>query len=405
MVIDVDDDLGKKAGVRGPVIGEEENLKAAVQLATADPEDSDANTIFKAINLYRSLKKKGKEVKLVCLTGDKSMGARATLKISRQLDRVLKDYPAKSAIVVTDGSSDDTVMPIISSRLRIDAVENVYVKQAKELEKTYFVIIEKLKDPVYARILLGIPAILILGLSLVFLLNIKWQYLGFIVGLYLLIKGFGFDRNISELAKFIHIEGNPLASTLFAMFIVLMLVVGFIVSYEAYQRTGTIGLNNIEAFAYSMDALLNILGFIVVFVFAVKLVESYFKGDVLKGISVFSYLVMASAAFIVLKAGFRWVINLEPPYVSFDMFLLLSIIITTVSYVIMKYLSTLKSDFIRGMKLVDKDAFYADETYAGRVVAVDLKENVIKIRTPFDKILTEPLSKLQEVSKNRVIIE
>ena len=50
--VDRDNDLGKKAGVKGPVIGREKNLEAASKLALADPTESDANSIFAAVKKY-----------------------------------------------------------------------------------------------------------------------------------------------------------------------------------------------------------------------------------------------------------------------------------------------------------------------------------------------------------------
>ena len=49
LAIDRDDDFGKKAGVRGPVIGRDACIDAALKLSLADPEDSDANVLYAAV--------------------------------------------------------------------------------------------------------------------------------------------------------------------------------------------------------------------------------------------------------------------------------------------------------------------------------------------------------------------
>ena len=41
ITIDRDNDLGVKAGIRGPVIGRKATLTAALKLGIADPEESD----------------------------------------------------------------------------------------------------------------------------------------------------------------------------------------------------------------------------------------------------------------------------------------------------------------------------------------------------------------------------
>jgi len=57
--IDRDNDLGEKAKVSSPIIGREENIKAAVALSIADPEDSDSNTIFGGVKVLDELRAKG----------------------------------------------------------------------------------------------------------------------------------------------------------------------------------------------------------------------------------------------------------------------------------------------------------------------------------------------------------
>jgi len=405
IIVDIDNDLGKKAKIKGPVIGPEENLKAAVALASSDPEDSDANTIFKGLKLFRELKKKGKEVQIVTLTGDENLGAKATLKIARQLDRVLADYPVKSCIVVSDGESDNEVLPIISSRLKIDGVESVYVKQAKELEKTYFVILEKLKDPSYAKILIGIPAIIILTLSLMFLLNLKWQYIGFIIGGYLMIKGFGLDKKIDDIIKTMEISGNKLASAIFFLFIGILTLIGFIASYQAYQKAFTLGLTGLEAFAYSMDALLNILGFVALVSFLVKIVENYLRGNMIRLFSFLNYLILTIGTFIVLKTAFMWILNIEEPYISFETFLNVTIATTVFAYLIVQYINGLKIEVAMNLNLKDKDVFYEDNTYIGKVLGVDSKKQLIKIKTPLDKVISINIEKLKDMKSDGIIIE
>jgi len=55
IAIDRDNDLGRKTGIRSPVLGREPNVKAALELGLADPEESDTNTMFAAIKTYDQL--------------------------------------------------------------------------------------------------------------------------------------------------------------------------------------------------------------------------------------------------------------------------------------------------------------------------------------------------------------
>ncbi len=145
--VDRDDDFGEKAGVRSPIIGRKANLEAAVKLALKDAEDSDSNALFSAISLYDKMKKEGEDVQIATICGHKDVGTRSDKKLARELDYVLKKTKAKSVYLVSDGAEDDHIVPIISSRsVKIDHVEHVYVRQNKNLEGSYYMIVKALKD-------------------------------------------------------------------------------------------------------------------------------------------------------------------------------------------------------------------------------------------------------------------
>ncbi len=160
LCIDRDDDLGRKAGVKGPVIGREENLKAAIALALADPEDSDANAIFASISLYDRLKKEGKDVVIATLTGSENVGMKSDEIIAKQLDVVIKKLNPDDVIFVSDGSEDEYVLPIITSRRPIKHIRKVIVKQSKNIESTYYIIKRALEDKKFTKKIL-IPVALI----------------------------------------------------------------------------------------------------------------------------------------------------------------------------------------------------------------------------------------------------
>ncbi|MFH1447331.1 MAG: DUF373 family protein, partial [Candidatus Micrarchaeota archaeon] len=196
--VDRDNDLGEKVDINGPVVGREATLEAAAKLALADPEEPDANTMFEAVRILDTL---GHDElgQVVTLTGHRKMGYTADKAISGQLDTVLREFPADHSIVVSDGASDEEVLPILQSRIKITSNRIVVMKQAKELEKTYFVLLEKLKEPYYQRLVFGIPAIILLVLTVSDLYGMSWKPLGIIVGLYLLAKGFGVEENLLRL--------------------------------------------------------------------------------------------------------------------------------------------------------------------------------------------------------------
>ena len=45
LCVDRDDDIGVKTGIKGPLVGRDDNLAAATKLGLADPEDSDRKSV------------------------------------------------------------------------------------------------------------------------------------------------------------------------------------------------------------------------------------------------------------------------------------------------------------------------------------------------------------------------
>jgi putative membrane protein len=404
LAVDIDDDLGKKAGVVGPVIGREENLNAAIRLAIEDPEDPDANVIFKAISIYDNFKKESEDVEIITLTGDSRLGIAATSKVSKQLDRVLNDFPATSCFMITDGASDDSVIPVIQSRMKIDGVYNLYIKQARELEKTYFVIIEKLKDPTYAKILLGGPAIIMLLASLMFMYSIPWQYMGIVLGSFLLIKGFGFDASIERVLKSIEIKKNRSINAIFYLFIFTLLGISVITGYNAYLDAGKKGLIGIESLAYSISAMSNIIFVLFIMVLLAKFIDFYTRNSMINQLGSINSAIIVFASFLIIKIGTQWITNLEPDYISFGSFIELSSLIIIASYILVRYLDSIKADVIVNSIENGANVIMEDGSLIGSTVGVEPKEQVIIIKTPLNRIMKVPIEKVSSIAQNKDII-
>ncbi|HVL49091.1 MAG TPA: DUF373 family protein [Candidatus Thermoplasmatota archaeon] len=151
--IDRDNDFGEKAGVASPIVGRAANLAAATALALADPEDSDANSLFAAVKLHDELVSEGEDVAIATVCGDRRVGPVSDRRIARDLDHVIAATKADRAILVTDGAEDEYLLPVVTSRVRVDAVRRVIVKQAADLESTYYIIKKALDDEKLQRTL------------------------------------------------------------------------------------------------------------------------------------------------------------------------------------------------------------------------------------------------------------
>ncbi|NYZ77976.1 DUF373 family protein, partial [Candidatus Micrarchaeota archaeon] len=113
LCVDVDDDLGEKTGIRGPVIGKKASIEAGTKLALADPEDSDSNSIFQAVKAFDELRERGNEVEIAIVTGSARLGYEADANVVKQLERMIKDFQPEACIFVSDGASDERLLPLI----------------------------------------------------------------------------------------------------------------------------------------------------------------------------------------------------------------------------------------------------------------------------------------------------
>ncbi len=199
--VDRDNDIGEKAGLKTPIIGKEASLSAATKLALADPEDSDVNAIFEAIRLCEQLKstEENAGVEIVLIAGDKKAGVEADRKIGEELERVLSKTAVESAILVSDGAEDEWIIPILGSRVKIDSVRRVVVKQSEQLESTFYLIKRLFEDPKFSRTFLPPVGIILLLLALSLVFNLSDKAVGIILaflGIYILLKGLGHESDL-----------------------------------------------------------------------------------------------------------------------------------------------------------------------------------------------------------------
>ncbi|MDD4251007.1 MAG: DUF373 family protein [Candidatus ainarchaeum sp.] len=199
--VDRDNDIGRKVNEDGPIIGRERNLAVAQKLILKDPTESDANTMFAAINKLEEARKEYKNVELVTLTGKGKTGLKSDKEINKQLDTLQKKYLVDGWILITDGMEDNQVIPLLQSRAKIISTDQVIIKQAQAVESTFYTLKEVLKDPGIARLVLGIPGIILI---VYFILGqYSFQAIALILGIYLLLKGFGIEEKIINLINMV----------------------------------------------------------------------------------------------------------------------------------------------------------------------------------------------------------
>jgi len=206
--VDRDDDIGKKAGIKSPVVGRDACLEAAQRLALEDPEDDDSNAIFGAVKTYEDLISKGYTAEVVTVAGDQNRGVQADEKVVTEIKLVLKTFSANGAVIVSDGDDDEMVIPVIQNVIPVVSVQRVVMQVSKTIEHSYAVFGKFLKmvmyDPKYSKFFLGVPGILLLigGVGTITGLTAEISaVLVSILGAAFLIRAFDLDKAWSNWAK------------------------------------------------------------------------------------------------------------------------------------------------------------------------------------------------------------
>ena len=193
LCVDRDDDIGVKAGIKGPLIGREENLSAAMKLGLADPEDADVNTVLAAIAIYDELVKSGKEAEVATITGDVRVGTVSDGVLTSQLEQVMEETKPSNAFLVSDGAEDEYIFPMIASRIRVDHVRRVFVRQAPAIESAYYMIAKALKNRKVQRKILFPIGLALLIFSMLYIVNplVASSIAAGAIGLYLIFLASG----------------------------------------------------------------------------------------------------------------------------------------------------------------------------------------------------------------------
>jgi len=247
--VDRDNDIGEKTGLKGPFFGRDDVLRAATELGVADPEDSDSNAVFQGIRMHDELGKQHNS-EVAVLTGHRNVGLESDKEVMKQLEDVLSRFKADYAVLVTDGAEDEHIIPIIQSKVPIMSIRRVVVKQAEQLESSYYKIkdflSESLDNPKFSRLIFGLPAV-ILVLFAMFGVEGGRLILG-ILGAYLLIKGFKLEKYITSVFDELK---TSLTRRRFAFFAyIVALIFASLASYRGYMSLADwINVGIFEAFS------------------------------------------------------------------------------------------------------------------------------------------------------------
>ncbi len=206
LCVDRDNDLGAKTGIGGPIVGRADNLAAATKLGLADPEDSDVNALLSAISIYDGLRKENQDAEIATICGDVRVGSVSDLALTKQLDRILEEIRPDRVFLVSDGAEDEAFAPIVGSRIRVDHVRRVYVRQTPTAESLYYSLGRQLKNPrVRRKIVAPLGFVLLLfGALYLYAPSTAPALVLILAGLYLILISLPFQG----LGDFVHKAGE-----------------------------------------------------------------------------------------------------------------------------------------------------------------------------------------------------
>lgn len=208
LCIDRDDDIGTKGGIETPIVGRDACINAGTRLAIEDPEDADSNAIFGAVKTYEELVSKGYDAEVAVVAGKFNRGVEADEKISLEVKSILEKYRADGAVIVSDGEDDETILPVIQSRVPVISVQRIIIRHSRSVEYSYAVLGRYLKmlvyDSQYSKFFLGVPGVLLAAGALAVIFDAgKWitAIILAILGGAFIVRAFDIDKTIGSFGR------------------------------------------------------------------------------------------------------------------------------------------------------------------------------------------------------------
>ncbi|MBW9221734.1 DUF373 family protein [Methanothermococcus sp. SCGC AD-155-C09] len=234
ITVDMDDDVGRKANIKTPILGRHDCINAAIKLGLSDPGDTDINSIIGGVKFYDELKKSGNDVELALISGHKNVESKECAKrIKEQLDFLIYLYEPNFIYFISDGKEDELVLKYLESKDIFVWKKRVVVKQSESLESTYYLIQEFLKKTMSQYVPLIFTSIGFAMVIYAIFADLGWRIIAGIVGLYILSEGSGIIKNLkksfAEGKKSLEFgKLTPMGNTLG----ILIIIIGFLYSYN-----------------------------------------------------------------------------------------------------------------------------------------------------------------------------
>jgi len=398
LAVDIDNDLYRKTKVSGPVLGRSDNLRYAAKLVLADPQDTDGNTMFEAVRKFDELRAQGLSVNIATVTGAEKEGYVADRELSRQIDKVIDTFKSDSCVLVTDGQSDMRVLPILQTRIKINSVDVLRMKQAEQFENTYFTLLEKLKEPHYARIVFGIPAVLLLLFALSYYFKLGWQLPVALIGLYLVLKGFGLENALLESFKGLGFSIERL-SFIFYIGSILFFIISLIIGDISYVSAAKSISNGIILSSYAVEGFLLLFPLSLLLYLIGRVIDLQNRHMRYRAISQGTYIGYAIITVGMLYVLSAWIIG----QIYFWQYLLYSALALVFGYGVSVLSVYLRRHSIQHTKLKDKGVVNDIGAYIGKITNIDAKRGFIFVKTDYGSVIKYDIDRVTDVAEKVII--
>lgn len=206
LCVDRTNEVGRLADTESPVIGVDDIKSLVIDLGVADPEVSAVNALLATLRVTNDLEDDGVEAMPIVVSGSHESMVSADRSIADQLDTLADEFDPESAVLVLDSAQDERVIPIVESRFRVDSVDRVVVRQARDLESTYYLLKQFLADEELRQTVLvpiGITLLVFPALSLLAGTAVAFATITAVIGFFLIYMGVGVEDYVTHISNWV----------------------------------------------------------------------------------------------------------------------------------------------------------------------------------------------------------
>ncbi|MUW15259.1 DUF373 family protein [Halorubrum sp. CBA1125] len=249
--------IGRATNVPMPVAGWEAVRSLVTDAGLNDPEDASVNCLLESLRVARDLRDEREEAVVAVVSAESDSAVGADRSIAAQLDDLVDRYDPRAAIVVVDSAEDERVLPIVESRVSVDSVDRVVVRQARDIESTYYLLKQFLADEQLRSTVLvpfGVALLLLPALFYWFSASEAVAGVAGLLGAALLYKGLAVDRFVARVPERVReaLYAGQVSIVTYVVAAGLALVGGFFGVLSASEVTGdTLQLVDVMEFTYA----------------------------------------------------------------------------------------------------------------------------------------------------------